>query len=219
MRMPMLSVTGRTGACGNTKRMPGSAGSFSSGTIGTKSWPSAPRPCSQITLAEAGVAGARTTASAVSCMRWVMPAVLVLPVALLARRQQLDRLREAPLARRLLLRFDQPVDVLALLAGREPRERRARLRILLQRGGEVRRRLGRRLALQCPLRALARLVQHDGQLHRAHDHCIRRQLVRASGSGARPCRASRPSETRAPRRRRASRGSAARSRTRTRRAA
>ena len=72
MRMPMLSVTGRTGACGNTKRMPGAAGSRSSGTIGTKSLPSAPRPCSQMTLAEAGVAGARTMASAVSCMRWVM---------------------------------------------------------------------------------------------------------------------------------------------------
>ena len=51
---------------------PGVVGSFSSGTIGTKSWPSAPRPCSQITLAEAGAAGASTTASADSCSRWVM---------------------------------------------------------------------------------------------------------------------------------------------------
>jgi hypothetical protein len=42
-----------------------------------------------MTLAEAGAAGARTTASAVSCMRWVTAsAVLVFPVARLARGQQ-----------------------------------------------------------------------------------------------------------------------------------
>ncbi len=77
MRMPMLSVTGRTRACGNTKRTASAGGNFSSGTIGTKSWPSAPRPCSQMTLAEAGVAGARTTASADSCRRWVTGSAVV----------------------------------------------------------------------------------------------------------------------------------------------
>src|SRR5882724_12154877 len=45
---PPLMVTGRIGACGNTKRMP-SGGSDSSRTIGTKSLPSAPSPCSQMT--------------------------------------------------------------------------------------------------------------------------------------------------------------------------
>src|SRR5712692_92031 len=49
MRMPWLMVTGRTGACGNTKRT--GFGSLSSGTTGSKSCPSAPRPCSQITAA------------------------------------------------------------------------------------------------------------------------------------------------------------------------
>ena len=57
MRMPPFSVTGRTGACGNTKRTDSGAGSCSAGTIGTKSLPSAPRPCSQITAAFAGSAG------------------------------------------------------------------------------------------------------------------------------------------------------------------
>ena len=47
--MPPLIVIGRTGAFGNTKRNGGQARSTSSGTIGSKSWPSAPRPCSQIT--------------------------------------------------------------------------------------------------------------------------------------------------------------------------
>jgi len=41
-----LIVTGRTGACGNTKRS--GFASFSSGTIGSKSCPSAPSPCSQM---------------------------------------------------------------------------------------------------------------------------------------------------------------------------
>src|SRR5690606_28748158 len=51
MGMPPLIVTGRTGALGNTKRMPGPASSPSMGTIGTKSLASAPRPCSQMTAA------------------------------------------------------------------------------------------------------------------------------------------------------------------------
>ncbi len=46
---PPLMVTARIGACGNTKRTP-SGGSDNSSTIGTKSFPSAPNPCSQITL-------------------------------------------------------------------------------------------------------------------------------------------------------------------------
>src|SRR5262245_52679512 len=43
-------VTGRIGACGKTKRTaaPSSSSSF---TIGTKSLPSAPRPCIQMTAA------------------------------------------------------------------------------------------------------------------------------------------------------------------------
>jgi hypothetical protein len=48
--MPLLIVTDRTGACGNTKRRAGQSGETSSGTIGAKSWPSAPRPCSQMML-------------------------------------------------------------------------------------------------------------------------------------------------------------------------
>jgi hypothetical protein len=46
--MPLLIVTGRTGACGNTKRNAGHVESTSSGTIGAKSLPSAPSPCSQM---------------------------------------------------------------------------------------------------------------------------------------------------------------------------
>jgi len=44
---PLLMVTGRTGACGNTNRSAGSP-PWSSGTNGSKSWPSAPRPCIQM---------------------------------------------------------------------------------------------------------------------------------------------------------------------------
>src|ERR1700729_411638 len=51
MRMPPLMVTGRTGALGNTKRHARSRGRTISGTMGSKSCPSAPRPCSQITAA------------------------------------------------------------------------------------------------------------------------------------------------------------------------
>src|SRR5262245_9150648 len=170
MRMPMLSVTGRTGACGNTKRIPGFGGSFSSGTIGTKSWPSAPRPCSQITLAEAGVAGARTTASAVSWMRWVTgSAVLVLPVALLALGEPGDRRRESPLARRILLRVPEPVDVLAPLRRGEAFVSRARLRVLRERGDKIGGRLRRRLALLLPRWADAGDVEADGGLDRIQD--------------------------------------------------
>src|SRR5687767_1181379 len=49
--MPLLIVTGRTGACGKTKRIAGAPARSSSFTIGTKSLPSAPRPWSQMTLA------------------------------------------------------------------------------------------------------------------------------------------------------------------------
>src|SRR3990172_3617503 len=51
MTEPRLIVTGRCGAWGKTKRIARSEGSRSSGTMGTKSRPSAPSPCSQITLA------------------------------------------------------------------------------------------------------------------------------------------------------------------------
>ena len=47
----LLVVTGRVGAWGSTKR---TEGIRSMGTIGAKSWPSAPRPCSQITDAATG---------------------------------------------------------------------------------------------------------------------------------------------------------------------
>src|SRR5882672_5726653 len=50
-RMPPLIVTGCTGACGNTKRI-AALGNFSVGTMGAKSLPSAPSPCSQMMLAE-----------------------------------------------------------------------------------------------------------------------------------------------------------------------
>src|SRR5690606_24859895 len=50
MRMPLLMVTARIGACGNTKRKAGHPNLTSSGTIGSKSWPSAPRPCSHSTV-------------------------------------------------------------------------------------------------------------------------------------------------------------------------
>src|SRR6267143_436797 len=50
IRMPPLIVTDRTGACGKTKRI-AALGNRSSGTIGAKSLPSAPSPCSQMTLA------------------------------------------------------------------------------------------------------------------------------------------------------------------------
>src|ERR1700680_725892 len=51
MDMPPLMVTGRTGAWGKTKRHARSPRRTISGTMGSKSCPSAPRPCSQMTAA------------------------------------------------------------------------------------------------------------------------------------------------------------------------
>ena len=49
--MPPLIVTGCTGACGKTKRTGPTASSSNASAMGTKSFPSAPRPCSTMTLA------------------------------------------------------------------------------------------------------------------------------------------------------------------------
>src|SRR5882672_9436143 len=51
MGMPPLMLTGRTGALGKTNRQARSPRRTISGTMGSKSCPSAPRPCSQITAA------------------------------------------------------------------------------------------------------------------------------------------------------------------------
>ena len=67
---PLLIVTGRTGACGNTKRSESDFGSRISSTIGTKSLPSAPRPCSQITDAF----GCAPVSSSMQGRRWVVMA-------------------------------------------------------------------------------------------------------------------------------------------------
>src|ERR1700733_4645757 len=50
MLIPPLMVTGRTGACGRTKRSARSPVRTSSGTTLSKSWPSAPKPCIQMTV-------------------------------------------------------------------------------------------------------------------------------------------------------------------------
>jgi hypothetical protein len=55
MAKPPLRETGRTGALGNTKRTGPIARRSSSRAIGTKSLPSAPRPCSTM-MEAAGVA-------------------------------------------------------------------------------------------------------------------------------------------------------------------
>src|ERR1700733_15956384 len=61
--MPLLIVTGRTGALGKMKRGATLSGRRNSGTKGTKSVPSAPSPCSQMTLAVGGDAGVITMVS------------------------------------------------------------------------------------------------------------------------------------------------------------
>ena len=61
--MPLLTVTGRTGALGKMKRGATLSGRRNSGTSGTKSVPSAPSPCIQMTLLVGGVAGVMTIAS------------------------------------------------------------------------------------------------------------------------------------------------------------
>src|SRR5688572_27039796 len=138
-----------------------------------------------MTLAEAGATGARTTASAVSCARWVIRSTaLVLPVALLARGKPFHRLREAPLARRGLLRVHQPIDVFAPLRGGEALERRARFRVLLQRGDEIGRRFRRRFSPELPRRADARLVERDRRLDRAQDDRVGRQVVERANLAA-----------------------------------
>src|SRR5712664_4845530 len=72
MTWPWLMVTGRSGAFGNTKRIGRRAGSRSSGTMGSKSWPSAPRPCIQITAAVGLGALSISTASRRSGMAGVV---------------------------------------------------------------------------------------------------------------------------------------------------
>src|SRR5499427_4089290 len=68
MRMPPLIVTGCTGACGNTKRI-AVFGSGRAGMMGAKSFPSAPRPCIQITLADRFFPVSISIASSSSAMR------------------------------------------------------------------------------------------------------------------------------------------------------
>ena len=68
--MPLFTVTGRMGACGNTNRIATPSGRSISGTIGSKSCPSAPSPCSQITATRG--AGPVST-STVSRRRVVTP--------------------------------------------------------------------------------------------------------------------------------------------------
>src|ERR1700743_323362 len=70
--MPLLTVTGRTGAVVKMKRGATLSGSRSSGTTGTKSVPSAPRPWSQITLAVGGVTGVMTMASGFARVSYFM---------------------------------------------------------------------------------------------------------------------------------------------------
>ena len=62
---PPLIVIGIAGALGNTKR---ACGSLRWGTIDSKSWPSAPNPCSQITLAVARVLASTSTQGSSSVM-------------------------------------------------------------------------------------------------------------------------------------------------------
>ena len=73
MGMPPLIVTGRTGACGNTKRTAGQPGRTSSGTTGTKSLPSAPRPCNQTTLQRGSGPVSRSMVSRSCVMRSALP--------------------------------------------------------------------------------------------------------------------------------------------------
>src|SRR6185437_4182221 len=68
--MPLLIVTGRTGACGNTKRNGGHARSTSCGTIGAKSLPSAPRPSSQVMLCCGLAAVSSSRAGRVMAWAW-----------------------------------------------------------------------------------------------------------------------------------------------------
>ena len=60
---PPLIVTGCEGACGNTKR---SRGWRSMGTMGSKSWPSAPRPCSHTTEPRGSPSGSISTQGRIS---------------------------------------------------------------------------------------------------------------------------------------------------------
>src|SRR6201996_1757513 len=72
MLMPLLTVTGRTGAFGKMKRGATQSGRRSSGTSDTKSVPSAPSPCIQMTLVVGEVAGLMTTASRRCCVSYRM---------------------------------------------------------------------------------------------------------------------------------------------------
>src|SRR6056297_2069224 len=81
--MPPLIVTGRTGACGNTKRTGRVRALRSCGTIGAKSFPSAPSPCSQITACSGSGPVSVTTHSRSCCSEEVMRRILPVLRALL----------------------------------------------------------------------------------------------------------------------------------------
>ena len=67
--IPLLTATGRMGAWGNTNRIATSSGKSISGTIGSKSCPSAPNPCNQITEARADDPVSTSTVSRVSLIQ------------------------------------------------------------------------------------------------------------------------------------------------------
>src|SRR5438093_842881 len=73
LTMPRLIVTGRMGACGNTKRT-GVPRRPSAGTMSTKSWPSAPSPCIQLTARSGdGAVSISSVSSSASAMPGMLP--------------------------------------------------------------------------------------------------------------------------------------------------
>src|SRR5688572_1098448 len=89
--IPLLIVTGRTGACGKTNRIAGAPARSSSFTIGTKSLPSAPSPCSQMTAAvgflpvSTSIASSRLAMSAPAGLAHVRVQAIDVGLHLLAR--------------------------------------------------------------------------------------------------------------------------------------
>src|SRR5690242_7540206 len=105
-------------------------------------------------------------------------ASLVFPVAALAFGEPFDGGGDALLARRVLFRFGDPVEIFAALAGWEGFQRRFRSRRLVERGGKVGMHFGWRLGRVLGLAWRGRAFR---KLRRSHDHLVEvgRQLIDA----------------------------------------
>src|SRR4030067_2845926 len=88
---PLLIVTGRSGACGKMNLT--ATGRLSSSTMGTKSWPSAPRPCSQMMLCCGCLPDSRIIGGGLLGILFILEKTIRVPIAVFSNRRTKPDLR------------------------------------------------------------------------------------------------------------------------------